>query len=41
MLKEIGKDPSRSMIVIDPVRTQTAELADFHLQLRLAPICTC
>lgn len=34
VLKEIGKDPSRSMIVIDPVRTQTAELADFHLQLR-------
>ena len=33
-LKEIGKDPSRSMIVIDPVRTETAELADFHLQLR-------
>lgn len=34
VLKEIGKDPTRSMIVIDPVRTQTAELADFHLQLR-------
>jgi anaerobic selenocysteine-containing dehydrogenase len=34
VLKEIGKDPARSMIVIDPVRTETAELADFHLQLR-------
>ncbi|MGB3334615.1 MAG: molybdopterin-dependent oxidoreductase [Mycobacterium sp.] len=34
VLKQIGKDPSRSMIVIDPVRTQTAELADVHLQLR-------
>lgn len=34
VLKEIAKDPSRSMIVIDPVRTETAELADFHLQLR-------
>jgi anaerobic selenocysteine-containing dehydrogenase len=34
VLKEIAKDPARSMIVIDPVRTETAELADFHLQLR-------
>jgi anaerobic selenocysteine-containing dehydrogenase len=34
VLKEISKDPARSMIVIDPVRTDTAELADFHLQLR-------
>ncbi|WP_310963091.1 molybdopterin-dependent oxidoreductase [Nocardioides terrisoli] len=34
VLKEISKDPARSMIVIDPVRTETAELADFHLQLR-------
>ncbi|MFN2561382.1 MAG: molybdopterin-dependent oxidoreductase [Jatrophihabitans sp.] len=34
VLKDIGKDPARSMIVIDPVRTETAELADFHLQLR-------
>ena len=34
VLKEIAKDPTRSMIVIDPVRTETAELADFHLQLR-------
>jgi anaerobic selenocysteine-containing dehydrogenase len=34
VLKEIGKDPSRSMIVIDPVRTETADLADFHLQVR-------
>jgi len=34
VLKEIGKDPNRSMIVIDPVRTETADLADFHLQVR-------
>ncbi|MFI9532847.1 molybdopterin-dependent oxidoreductase [Nocardia fusca] len=34
VLKEIAKDPARSMIVIDPVRTETAELAEFHLQLR-------
>jgi len=34
VLKEIAKDSARSMIVIDPVRTETAELADFHLQLR-------
>jgi anaerobic selenocysteine-containing dehydrogenase len=34
VLKEIAKDPNRSMVVIDPVRTETAELADFHLQVR-------
>lgn len=34
VLKDIAKDPTRSMIVIDPVRTETAELADFHLQVR-------
>jgi anaerobic selenocysteine-containing dehydrogenase len=34
VLKEIAKDPARSMIVIDPVRTDTAALADFHLQVR-------
>ncbi|MRH91827.1 molybdopterin-dependent oxidoreductase [Nocardia sp. SYP-A9097] len=34
VLKEIAKDPERAMIVLDPVRTETAELADFHLQLR-------
>ncbi|MEU5877525.1 molybdopterin-dependent oxidoreductase [Spirillospora sp. NPDC047279] len=34
VLKEIAKDPERSMIVIDPVRTETAELADFHLRVR-------
>ena len=34
VLKEIAKDPNRSMIVIDPVLTDTARLADFHLQVR-------
>ena len=33
-LKEIARDPKRSMVVLDPRRTETAELADFHLALR-------
>jgi anaerobic selenocysteine-containing dehydrogenase len=33
-LKEISNDPKRSMIVIDPRRTETADLADFHLQVK-------
>ncbi len=33
-LKEIANDPARSMVVIDPKRSETAELADFHLQVR-------
>jgi anaerobic selenocysteine-containing dehydrogenase len=34
VLREIAKDPERSMIVIDPVLTDTAKLADFHLRVR-------
>jgi anaerobic selenocysteine-containing dehydrogenase len=34
VLREIAKDPARSMIVIDPVLTDTAKLADFHLRVR-------
>ena len=34
VLKEIARDSARSMIVIDPVRTETADLADIHLQVR-------
>jgi anaerobic selenocysteine-containing dehydrogenase len=33
-LRNIAKDPARSMIVIDPRRTETAELADIHLRVR-------
>ena len=34
VLKEIAKDPDRALIVIDPRRTESAELADIHLQVR-------
>ena len=34
ILKEIAKDPTRALIVIDPRRTESAELADYHLQVR-------
>ena len=33
VLNEIAKDPTRSMIVLDPVATDTAQMADFHLQV--------
>ncbi len=33
-LKEIANDPARSMVVIDPRRSETAELADFHLRVK-------
>ena len=33
-LKEIAGDPARCLIVIDPRRTETAELADIHLQVK-------
>src|SRR5262249_47817701 len=33
-LKEIAADPARTLIVVDPRRTETAELADIHLQVR-------
>ncbi len=34
VLKELSADPARTLIVIDPRRTETAELADLHLQVR-------
>jgi anaerobic selenocysteine-containing dehydrogenase len=33
-LREIAKDPERALIVIDPRRTETAELADIHLRVK-------
>jgi anaerobic selenocysteine-containing dehydrogenase len=33
-LKAIAADPDRALIVIDPRRTETAELADIHLRVR-------
>ena len=33
-LKEIARDPDRALIVIDPRRTETADLADHHLAVR-------
>ncbi|KAA0101611.1 molybdopterin-dependent oxidoreductase [Mycolicibacterium sp. P1-5] len=34
VLNDIAKDPARSMIVIDPVLTDTAKMADFHLRVK-------
>ena len=34
VLKAIANDPERALIVIDPRRTETADLADIHLQVR-------
>ncbi len=33
-LRDIAKDPARTMIVVDPRKTKTAELADIHLQVK-------
>lgn len=34
VLREIHKDPARAMVVVDPCLTDTARLAEYHLQLR-------
>lgn len=34
VLNEIAKDPIRSMIVLDPVLTDTAKMADYHLRVK-------
>jgi anaerobic selenocysteine-containing dehydrogenase len=41
VLKEIANDPNRSLVVIDPKRSETADLADFHLQVRPATDAFC
>ncbi len=33
-LKHIQKDPARTMVLVDPRRTETARYADIHLQLK-------
>ncbi len=33
-LKEIARDPNRAIVVIDPRRTETADIADFHLAVK-------
>jgi anaerobic selenocysteine-containing dehydrogenase len=33
-LKKIAKDPARCLIVVDPRRTETAEIANIHLQVK-------
>ncbi len=33
-LREIAKDPGRCLIVVDPRRSETAEMADIHLQVK-------
>ncbi len=34
ILKEIANDPTRTLIVVDPRRTESADLADIHLRPR-------
>jgi len=34
ILRHLKNDPNRTMVVIDPRRTETAKLADIHLQLK-------
>lgn len=34
VLKEYSKDPDRLLVIIDPRKTETAELADIHLPVR-------
>ena len=36
LIREIAKDPNRTLIVIDPRRTESADLADIHLAVKPA-----
>ena len=36
LVREISKDPDRTLVVIDPKRTETADLADEHLAVKPA-----
>jgi anaerobic selenocysteine-containing dehydrogenase len=33
-LKKIAQDPARKLVVVDPIRTESAAMADLHLQVR-------
>ncbi len=34
ILRDLAADPNRALVVIDPRRTETAEMADYHLRVR-------
>lgn len=34
LIQHIAKDPNRKLVVVDPIRTETAAKADTHLQIR-------
>jgi len=34
ILRDIAADPNRALVVMDPRRTETAEMADYHLRVR-------
>ena len=34
ILNDIAKDPARSMVVLDPALTKTAQMADYHLRVK-------
>src|SRR5215469_9678522 len=34
ILRDMAADPKRALVVIDPRRTETAEMADYHLRVR-------
>ena len=41
ILREIQNDPNRTMIVIDPRRTESAKMADYHLAVKPATDAWC